>query len=186
MILPSAKKLLEDAEISAEDFDFLLSSYRLSAENRRYYFIEDSFDKERNTAVTRVLRLLDENTTNYTSALYFDIAAESDYSGFQEKLRFPLIHSYNEEVDTLLLSPRCGTLKKDEMQLFQIISGNFSDIGLFYDGTFVAMKKNAENDTIFSLEIIPSQTFGENCDEIFVYASKNGRNYKSLIEFCLE
>ena len=181
VVLPTAQELLDEGAIEIEEYDFLVNSYAFVAENERFYYLEDLFDKKRIAAVQKVLKLAGEGN-NFIDMFYFDMQAGENYAGYGAKIKkFPTMHSYNEVNETLLLSPRTGTLKKGEKITFKIRSEDYADIGLLINGGLVPLKYD-EKTKEFALEAaIPTTQ-----DELIVYASKNMRDYKSLFVFSLD
>ena len=181
VVLPTAQELLEEERISYAEYDFLVKSYVLVSENARYYYIEDTFDKERINAVQKVLNLAGQGK-NFIDMFYFDIQAAPNYAGYGNKIkRFPTIHAYNEVTETLLVEPRAGTLKKGSEQHFVFKSSDYSDIGLLINGSLVPLIFDEEKKEFALTVLLPTQE-----DELSVFASKNQRNYSSIMVFSLD
>ena len=180
VVLPTAQELLDEGAISLDEYDFLVKSYVFVAENARYYYIEDLFDKERIKAVQKVLNLAGQGK-NFIDMFYFDMQASANYAGYGAGIKkFPTMHGYNEASETQLIAPKAGTLKKGSEQTFIFKSFDYSDIGLLINGSLVHLVLDEEKREFALTVLLPTEQ-----DELVVYASKNNRNYSSVLVFSL-
>ncbi len=174
-ILPQAQQLVAQKKVTQTEYDFLEAAYFKVQENGRYYLAEDLFAYPRNNAVTKILKLLDENTGNFEHVFYFDIKASNGYKGFGDGVvKYPTTYtSYNETSNTHVISPIAGILPRGSAQRFEVESQDFTGIGIVIDGSIVPFAKNGNK---FELETeIPADI-----DTLSVYGSRNGKNYTGL------
>ena len=174
-ILPRAQQLVADKKATQTEYDFLASAYFKVTENGWYYLAEDLFAYPRNNAVTKILKLLDENTGSFDNVFHFDISAADDYAGFGDGVvKFPTTYrSYNETSNTHVISPIAGILQAGTSARFEVESQDFIGIGIVIGGQIVPFTKNGNR---FELETeIPADI-----DTLAVYGSRNGKNYTGL------
>ena len=174
-VLPQAQQLLAQKKITQTEYDFLDASYFKVEENGRYYLAEDLFAYPRNNAVTKILKLMNENTGNFDNVFHFDVKAASGYKGFGDGvIKYPSTYtSYNETSNTHVISPIAGILPRGSNQRFEVESQDFTAIGIVIDGKIVPFAKNGNH---FELETeIPLDI-----DTLAVYGSRNGKNYNGL------
>ena len=183
-LLPKARELLNNKKITKTELDLFEKSYFLVEENHRYYFDEDLFDTQRNSANTKILKLLSRNTSRYENVLTVDIKAAQDYEGAGDiKYRFPIMYSGYEAGSTMKLNePVNGILKKGNDQHFSLSTNAYPKLALVYgENQFELFKKNPKTGA-FELDFkIP-----EDQTEIHIYASKDGKEYMTIISYKVE
>ena len=180
-ILPQAQQLVAEKKVTQKEYEYLEQSYSKVVENGRYYIIEDLFDSPRNTAVTKILKLEEENS-NFEEVLYFELQAADGYTGFgSDALRFPTPYTaFIDATNTSLVTPAVGTLQKGSSQNFVIETKDFTSVGVVIDGGIVSAQKDAKG--AFELTVtVPSDT-----DALAVYGSKNGKNFSGLWTYQIE
>lgn len=174
-ILPQAQQLVAEKKATQNEYDFLANAYFKIQENGCYYLAEDLFAHQRNNAVTKILKLLDENTGSFENVFYFEVKAADGYKGFGDGVvKYPTAYrSYNETSNTHVISPIAGILQSGSTQRFEVESQDFTGIGIVVDGSIVPFAKNGSK---FELETeIPADI-----DTLAVYGSRNGKNYTGL------
>ncbi len=184
-ILPSARGLLSSKKITAKELELFEASYFLVDENEFYYFAEDLFDNTRNTAVTKILKLLELNTNWYEEVISFNVHASDDYDGYGKiSQRFPKIYAGYVRAGSLrIVSPTVGVVKKGEECTFAIDSKAFSSYAIVLppENNFNFFTKNPKDGTYTLTLKIP-----DNVEEIPIYASKDGKSYESIFEYKAE
>lgn len=144
---------------------------------------DDQFAATRNSALAKIAKLVENDVVHSEPVLIFNLKVAADYSGFgQGKLKYPRCHiTYNNATNTELLAPLVGKLKSGTKQKFEIRSGNFIKFAFIIKDEWHFFEKNASSGN-FEIEFeIPS---GE--ETLLLYASSNGKNYSSLLEWNLE
>ncbi|MBQ8014057.1 MAG: hypothetical protein IJ257_06660 [Treponema sp.] len=179
-IIPEARGLVSKKKISQNEYNFFEKSFYLIEENGRYYFSEDLFDNQRNNAVTKILKLLGRNTNRYENMFSVEVTASEDYAGFgQNVMRFPQMYRDYNVKNMELLSPLTGSLQKKNEQHFEIKTSVYSKIAIVLgEGDFVFFQKNQKNG-VFELDF----TIPEDAANIDVYASKDGKQYITIISY---
>ena len=181
-IEPEARALLGQKKITEKELELFLGSYFEVEENRICYYKEDLFDKQRNSAVLKVLKLLGEDSS-YEEVISFEIEPDEGYTGYDahgtDAPRFPTAYkAYLESSSTKLIAPLDGRLEKGTTQKFQIDSKSFSSIAIVINGEIQAeLKKNAKG--IFEADF----TIPDTADKIGIYASKDKSNYAGLFTY---
>jgi len=184
-IVPKAKNLLASKKITQKELDLFIDSYYLIEENLRYYYREDLFDNVRNSANTKILKLLEKNTSRYENVLTVTVKAAEDYEGYGNvKMRFPqLYQNYNSASTIKVNEPLVGVLKKGSEQHFSVSMNYFSNIALIVgeNNDFVFFKKNPKTGA-FELDY----TIPEDLKEIGVFASKDNKSYEGIFSYSVE
>ncbi len=183
-VLPKAQALLAAKKITKGELDLFEKSYYLIEENGRYYFSEDLFDNPRNSANTKILKLLERNTGRYDNVLSFEVKAASDYAGFGRDIqRFPQrFLPYHLAQNIQVLSPLEGSLKKGSEVHFSVKTSSFSQMMLVLsENDYVPFVKNSKTGA-FELDF----SIPEGLEKISVYASKNNKEYASLFTYDVE
>lgn len=183
-LLPKAQELLLQKKITQKEFDFLEPSFFAVEKNGRYYPAEDLFDTVRNNAVLKILKLADMAGSGYEDILSVNVQAAEGYSGYGSvKSRFPVIYrQYLDARKTHLVSPRQGVIKKGSEQQFVLTSSDFSAFAVVEQGEdFVFFTKNAKTGAFELNYTVPADL-----DSVFIFGSKDGRSYATLLEFYTE
>lgn len=176
-IRPRVLQLLAEKKITEKEKEFFGEAFFKVDENRRYYPAEDLFATERNNAVTKILKLLDENTGSYAEVMYFDVVPASGYAGFgSDVLRFPTtFRSYGETLNTKLVSPLGAVLKAGEEVRFEIQSKDFLSMAVVVNDALQVMSKNAKAGSFELTLTVPHAQ-----DTLEVMASKDGKRFDGL------
>lgn len=182
ILLPEAQQLLLQKKITQTELEHFEKSYFKVEENGRYYHAEDLFATTRNAAVLKILRL-EKQTNSYDEVISFTVQTADGYTGFGgTELRFPTAYAaYHEAQNTHLVSPESGTLKKGETYTFSVRTSDFTAVGIVLNGNIIPLKKNPTSGAAELVFTVP-----DNCDEVPVFASKNGRNYSGLYVYAVE
>lgn len=181
--LPAIEKLFVEKKITQKEKEYFENAYFKVEENRRYYLADDQFAMTRNTALTKIAKLVEDGIVQLGPVLTFNLKASVGYSGFgQGLLKYPHRHiTYNNATDTELVAPLVGKLKSGTKQKFEIRSNNFSKFTFIINDEWHFFEKNASSGN-FEIEFeIP-----KNEEKLQIYASSNGKNYSSLLEWNLE
>ena len=172
--LPRAEGLLASKKITQKEFDFFKEAFFKVEENGSYYLYEDLFATQRNTAITKIFKLLEVSSGSLEPVLDFDLNADSSYSGFGNSMKYPTCYaSYDSATNTRLISPLGGTLKKGDKVKFEISSKDFSGIAVNVSGSLIPLKKDAKG--VYSAEL----EIGD-VEQVVVYGTKNNKNYSGL------
>ncbi|WP_296685906.1 transglutaminase domain-containing protein [Treponema sp. UBA3813] len=180
-VFPKAQNLLAQKKITKNEFDLFEKAYYFVEQNGKYYFDEDLFNNPRNSANTKILKLLERNTSRYETVLSFELKAAEDYSGFGKDVRrFPQMHgNYVNSSKIQVNSPFTGSLKKGSEQHFSITTNAFSHFAIVLpENEFVFFTKNQKNGS-FELDF----TIPENVEKITIFASKNKRDFPALFSY---
>ena len=180
-VLPKVAALLSQKKITQKELDLFEESYFLIEENGRYYYAEDLFDNPRNTANTKILKLLERNVNRYETVLTVEVKAGTDYAGFgRGEARFPDMYvSYQNASKIRLVSPLAGTLEKGSEQHFSLETSAFSYVAIVLPGNkFVFFEKNPKTGA-FELDF----TVPEDISELSVFASKNKKEFATLFVY---
>ena len=183
-VIPQARSLFDKKKITKNELDFFEKSYFLVEENNRYYYTEDLFDNPRNSANTKILKLLERNTTRFENVLSFDVKAADSYEGFGKGIkRFPKMYiTYFLPSKMILESPLQGTLTKGSEVHFSLQTNGFSSLAIILPGDdFVFLKKNPKTGA-FELDF----TIPENLTKLDIYASKNNKNFETLLSYQID
>lgn len=179
-IIPSLDNLLQNKKITDKEKELFLNSYYKVVENQSYYFMEDQFDTIRNNAVIKIHPLIGLSLETYENVIDFILKPETGYNGFKNEYnkRFPDTYvSYNEALNTSLISPINGELKKGIEEKFVIESKDFTRFAIIIDGKFNFFEKNTNG--VFELTLnIP-----DGINEIQIFGTKNNSNYTGLLRF---
>ena len=181
--IPSVEKILAEKKITQKEKEHFENAYFKVDENRRYYLADDQFAATRNTALAKIAKLVENGVVHSEAVLTFNIKSAADYFGFgQGQLKYPRRHiTYNNATNTELLAPLVGKLKSGTKQKFEIRSGNFTNFAFIIKDKWHFFEKNASSEN-FEIEFeIPSDE-----ETLLLYASSNGKNYSSLLEWNLE
>ena len=187
-ILPKAEQLLQNGEISQDEFDYLENSYFKVNYNKRYYLAEDLFDNERNEAVRKIFRLIGLTPSSMEEILAFSIRTDGVYPGFGHgTLNYPTAYTeYTLTRNTELISPLKGILKNGESIVFEIASGDYKSIALSADdGELIKLEKNPESGH-FEKECIIGENEFANAHSIKVYGSTDNHQYEGLWGYKIE
>ena len=176
-IKPQVEQLLAEKKINQREKEYFDEAFFKVSENRRYYPAEDLFATARNTAVTKILKILEKNTGSYEEVMYFDLVPKSDYTGYGEDvLRFPTAYrSYGETTNTKLLSPLGAVVKAGAEAKFEIQSKDFQAMALVVNGELQVMSKNQKTGNFEMSLVVPN-----GIEKLDVMASKNGKNFTGL------
>ena len=179
-ILPGARALLEKKKITQNELDFFEKSYFLVDENHRYYYSEDLFATQRNAANTKILKLLSRNTSRYENVLRFEVVAADGYEGRGTAELFPQMYqAYNTAQNIRLVTPLEAILKAGSEQHFEIATTAFTSLAIVLgDNDFVFFKKNQKTG-VFEADF----TIPDSIQELNIFASKNGKEYATLISY---
>ena len=131
-IVPRTKGLWWQKKISETERGLFMRSFVEVPENGRYYFAEDQFDTERNNAVDKIFRLLEENPHWGIPVFSFDIVSDGKYAGYgRNVVKYPFVYSsYNEASSIRLFSPLSGSVKAGERVRFEIESGDYTALAV--------------------------------------------------------
>jgi hypothetical protein len=179
-IIPSLDNLLINKKITEKEKDLFLNSYYKVAENQSYYFLEDQFDTIRNNAVIKIHPLIELSLESYESVIDFLLKPETGYNGFKNLFnkRFPDTYvSYNEALNTSLISPINGELKEGTEETFVIESKDFTRFAIIIDSQFYFFEKTSSG----AFELTFNIPAGIN--EIQIFGTKNNKNYTGLLRF---
>lgn len=174
-----ARALFGQKKITEKELELFLGSYFEVEENRLCYYREDLFDRQRNSAVLKVLKLLGEDKS-YEEVISFEVVPDEGYEGFgADSPRFPTAYkTYLESSNIRIISPLKGRLEKGASQKFEIDAKSFSSLAIVMNGELQAeLKKNAKG--IFEAEF----TIPDSADKIGIYASKDKSNYAGLFTY---
>ena len=180
-VLAKAQELLAEKKITKNEADLFVKSYYLVAENDRYYYAEDLFDNGRNMANSKILKLLERNTSRYENVLSFEVRAADDYAGFgADGARFPQLYlGYQTAQNIKLVSPLQGTLQKGSEQHFAVSTSAYSKLAFVLgESDFVFLTKNPKTGA-FELDY----TVPGDIDVLHLFASKDGTQFASLISW---
>lgn len=182
-VLPAARNLFAQKKITKNEIDFFERSYTLVAENRRYYYIEDLFDTQRNAANTKILKLLNKNTSRYENVITFEVHAAADYEGKGTTDIFPIMYrNYLSAANIRLESPLVHTLKKGTEYHFAVTTNAYNHMAFVLpENTFVFLTKNPKTGS-FELDF----TIPEDIQTLGVYASKDKKEFVTLFEYALK
>lgn len=183
-LLPQAQALLADKKITKTELELFEKSYFLVEENHRYYFQEDLFDGPRNSANTKILKLLKKNTSRYENILTVDLKASQDYEGAGDiKYRFPTVYLGYESGSVMKINePLSGILKSGSEQHFSISTNAYPKLALVCgEKQFELFKKNPKTGACELDFKIP-----QDLAEIHIYASKDGKEYMTIISYKVE
>ena len=151
--------------------------------NGRYYILEDLFDSQRNSAVTKILKLLNMNTANYEEVLSVNIKAAKNYKGYAKEKeystgRFPLKYiSHTECLNTKLVEPRSGSVEKGTKVLFSIQSKDYSGFAFVINDEWNMFNFNSSTGC-YELELeVP------NVDSLTLMGTKNKRQYDGILTY---
>lgn len=181
--IPAVEKIFVEKKITQKEKEYFEGAYFKVEENRRYYLADDQFAATRNTALAKIAKLVEPDVMHSEPVLTFNIKAATDYSGFgQGQLKYPRRHiTYNNATNTELLAPLMGKLKSETKQKFEIRSGNFIKFAFIIKDEWHFFEKNTSSGN-FEIEFeIPNDE-----EQLLLYASSNGKNYNSLLEWNLE
>ncbi len=143
---------------------------------------DDQFATTRNAALAKIAKLVEQGIVHTDSVLTFNLKAAADYAGFgQGHLKYPSRHiTYNNATNTELIAPLAGKLEPGTKQKFEIRSGNFTKFAFIIKDEWHFFEKNADSGN-FEIELeIPNDE-----ERLQLYASSNGKNYNSLLEWNL-
>jgi len=173
----------ENRRITEKELEYFKDSYYKVADNDSYYFLEDQFDIQRNTAVLKIHKLLDISTIPLEPILDFNIKAVPRYRGFGNGLfKYPYKYSnYSRLSNTQLISPIAGTLKSGSSQTFVISSKDYSEFFIIINGKWNSFMKNNKTG---NYEV--SITVPKNIDAIIIYGVttvNNRRNGIALLKY---
>ncbi|MBQ9622800.1 MAG: hypothetical protein IJP90_08300 [Treponema sp.] len=180
-VLPKANSLLTQKKITKGELDLFEKSYFLIKDNDRYYYAEDLFDNPRNAANTKILKLLERNTSRYENVLDFRVKASETYAGFGNGTkRFPQMYlAYQSSPKMKVDSPLQGKLRKGREYHFSLETNAFSYVAIVLsENDFIFFKKNQKTG-VFELDF----TVPENVTAINIFASKNNKEYAALLSY---
>lgn len=184
-ILPKTLELVQEKKITQTEYDLLVASYEKIEENRRYYILEDKFDFKRNNAITKILKLLNENTLNFDHVLSVNIKAVENYKGYlsEEEFsagRFPQNYSSHTEcLNTKLVEPRSGSVAKGSKVLFSIKSNDYSGFAFVIDDEWKMLNFNSSTGC-YELEFdVPD------VDSLTLMGTKNKRQYNGILTYAV-
>lgn len=185
-IMPNAEGLLAQKKITQKEYDFLAASYIKVPENNRYYLDEDLFATARNSAVTKVLKLLSFNISNYDEVLCVKIKTGVKYKGYasakslSSARRFPLHYtSYADAQNIQLVLPREGILQKGSEQTFAVKTKDYTGLAYISTGGEWNYFKLNPASGCYELKI----TVPQDEDSLTIMGTKNGRQYEGLITY---
>ena len=188
-IMPNADGLLAQKKITQKEYDFLAASYIKVPENNRYYLDEDLFATARNSAVTKVLKLLSYNTSNYDEVLCVKIKTGGKYKGYasakslSSARRFPLHYtSYADARNIQLVLPREGILQKGSEQTFAVKTKDYTGLAYISPGGEWNYFKLNPATGCYELKI----TVPQDEDSLTIMGTKNGRQYEGLITWQIQ
>lgn len=174
-IMPSAENLLANKKITQKEFDDFSEAFFKIEENGRYYLSEDLFATSRNNAIKKILKLSDCPNNIHDPILTFEIKADSSYTGFGSKKKFPSTYStYGTSVSTNLISPIEGILKKNSKVQFKIESREYLKMAVKVTDSLIPLTKNPKTGC-FEGEFEITNT-----DKVIVYGSKGSQSYSGL------
>lgn len=180
--IPAVEKFLAEKKITQKEKEYFEGAYFKVEENRRYYLADDQFATTRNAALAKIAKLVEQGIVHTDSVLTFNLKSAADYAGFgQGHLKYPSRHiTYNNATNTELIAPLAGKLEPGTKQKFEIRSGNFTKFAFIIKDEWHFFEKNADSGN-FEIELeIPSDE-----ERLQLYASSNGKNYNSLLEWNL-
>jgi len=180
-ITPFVQEIARRQIITEREKDLFLNSYFKVAENNCYYFIEDQFDGQRNNAVKKILQLLDAPSREREYSFEFNLKPDSDYSGYKTSFtkRFPQAHPpYYQALQTSLVSPIKGDLKRGGEEKIVVHSFDFAQLSLYINGKHTYFKKVKDGE--YELEIkLPIAV-----RDVYIYGAKNNQSESvRLIKF---
>ena len=180
--LPVAEKLLAEKKITERELLLFKESFFKAEEQGRYYFLEDLFATERNRAVEKVFKLMDNPADYYDTLLYFDIKASEEYEGFgTDTFRFPILYDpfIQSRRTTKIISPQGGAVKRGEEVHFAVDSKEYRAFAVYLtDGNVKLFEKNAKTG-MFELDF----TVPDDMEYLEVMGSLDGRVLNGLWEY---
>lgn len=184
-VLPRAMGLVQEKKVTQNEYDLLEASYEKVQKNGRYYILEDLFDSQRNSAVTKILKLLNMNTANYEEVLSVNIKAAKNYKGYNKEKeysagRFPLKYiSHTECLNTKLIEPRSSSVEKGTKVLFSIQSKDYSGFAFVINDEWNMFNFNSSTGC-YELELeVP------NVDSLTLMGTKNKRQYDGILTYAV-
>ena len=184
-VLPNAMGLVQEKKITQNEYDLLEASYEKVQKNGRYYILEDLFDSPRNSAVTKILKLLNMNTANYEEVLSVNVKASKNYKGYAKEKeykagRFPIGYiAHTECLNTKLVEPRSGSVEKGSKVLFSIQSKDYSGFAFVINDEWNMFNFNSSTGC-YELELeVP------NVDSLTLMGTKNKRQYDGILTYAV-
>ena len=179
-VLPAARALLSKKKITAAELEKFESSYVLVEDNGRYYYADDPLDTVRINAVTKILKALERNTSNYENVATLSVRADETYGGYGDAPRFPQMFRGYDRTSLFRVSPLAGKVKRGTRQSFSVESKSFTKIAFVLGGNdFVFFGKNPKTGA-FTLDFDIPQDCPDNLE---VYASKDGKKFEAIISY---
>ena len=173
--LPRVEQLLSEKKITQKEYDFFTAAFFKVDENDFYYLYEDLFATARNAAIKKIYKLLEISPNNHEPVLDFRLNADDSYDGFGNVMKYPSVYlSYDGAVNTKLISPLGGTLRKGENVRFEIASKDYSGIGVNVSGKLEKLSKDPKTGNL-----VGDFTVGD-VEQVVVYGTKNGKSYEGL------
>ena len=183
-LIPKAQEFLLQKKITQKEFDFLEPSFFKVERNVRYYPAEDLFDTVRNNVVLKILKLADMTGSGYEEILSVNVKAAEGYSGYGSvKARFPVVYKFFLEArGTHLVSPLQGVLQKGSSHKLVLKSSDYTQLALTENmEDFIFFTRNAKTGEFELDYTVPS---GQ--DSVFIFGSRDGRSFATLLEFYTE
>ncbi len=178
--LPRIAQFVAEKKISKNEADLFESAFFKVEENGSYYIYEDLFATQRNLAVKKIFKLLELSAGYLEPVLDFRIATAESYEGFGNGIKFPSHYAaYSGAVNTKLISPRTGVLKKGSKIKFEITSGDFNGLAVKASDKLVPLTKDSSG--VYSAEIEISDV-----DKVIIYGTKNNKNYTGILFYQVE
>ncbi len=173
--LPGVEQLLSEKKITQKEYDFFIAAFFKVDENNFYYLYEDLFATARNAAIKKIYKLLEISPNNHEPVLDFRLNADDSYDGFGNVMKYPSVYlSYDGAVNTNLISPLGGTLRKGESVRFEIASKDYGGIGVNVSGKLEKLSKDPKTGNL-----VGDFTVGD-VEQVVVYGTKNGKSYEGL------
>ena len=184
--LPRAEALFvkdkpKESKITEKELEYFKHSFYKVEENGCYYMYEDQFDTPRNNAVLKIQKLLDISVTTLENVLNFDIKAAAGYQGFgRGTLKYPYTFaSYNQALNTQLVSPKTGTLKAGSSETFVISSKDYSSLAVIINDQWNFFTKNSKTGNFELTLTVPADI---DTIKISASTSKTG-TYWGLVQY---
>ncbi|MBQ3671385.1 MAG: hypothetical protein II921_07915 [Treponema sp.] len=180
-IVPGVEKLFAEKKITKVEYEHFMGAFFKVDENGFYYQSEDLFATGRNNAILKIFKLLGMNPDYFEPVLDFVIKADDSYDGFGSTGKYPYAYmNYDSATNTRLVSPAASSLKKGETVRFEIVSKDFSGIGVSVAGALERLSKDPKTGAF-----VGELTVGD-VEQVVVYGTKNGKNYSGLWFYTVE